>query len=162
MTLASTARRMASIRPPEPVRWNHLARVLHKTLEGSLPPVPRACRGVDPNEAWPEVEANLGRGVGQRRALFLVTPTSGQMRKWTPPDWWTIESVQEGSRVFDPDREGYGDEWGDWVFQPIKPRPDGAYRLREGWVLRFEVRIDGPPAGLDEGAEFYRWHARRR
>lgn len=140
---------MRALRPAEKPAWDagiHYGQVI---LDGELPPAPKGCGSTrEPWWIWPQVEARLGYGVGQRVARFLVVPTFA--KSWTPPSWWAVEGVQEGAVTHDFDTG----ETGDWHWQDLRPRADGSYRLRKGWALKITARIDGVTPGLDEGAAY--------
>ena len=58
------------------------------------------------------------------------------------------------------DRDGLGEMTGArWV--PAAERKVGGWSIGDGEAVRFDVRIDGRPAGLDEGAAYALEVARR-
>ena len=150
VTLKRTQRAMQKIRPIE-YRWDEGICFAHVLLDGALPPVPDASRGSDPNNIWPRVEGRLRYGIGQRRCRFLVMQAGTRWKSWTPPSWWTIESVEQGVQTFD---QMTLDPL-DWQWKPAKPRDDGSYVLAKDRAFRFTVRIDGRPAGMNEGVAYY-------
>jgi hypothetical protein len=151
LSLAKTARSMASIKPYVAPRWDLGVTWQHKTLSGSLPPVPDASRGSDPHCIWPTVEGRLKYGIGQRRAMFLIM-CHNRAKVFHAPSWWLIEDAQQGLQTYCQDT---GQRL-EVLWQPAKPRPEGHYALVKNRVLRFVVKIDGVAPGMDEGIAYYR------
>ncbi len=152
MSLKRAERAMKKIRPIEKPRWDLGIGWAHVLLDGALPPVPSASRGSDPNHIWPMVEGRLGYAVGQRRCRFLLVPAGSRHKYWTPPSWWQIEDVQRGVQTFDQITL----KPLEWQWTPAKPRDDGSYVEAKDRALRFTVRIDGRPAGMNEGVAYCR------
>lgn len=151
MSLSKIARSMAEIKPYVAPRWDLGVAWQHKTLSGSLPPVPNASRGSDANRIWPKVEGILKRGIGQRRALFLIMCDT-KTKAFHAPAWWQIEDAQQGLQTYCQDTYRPLEV----LWQPAKPRPEGHYALVKNRVLRFVVKIDDVAPGMDEGIAYYR------
>ena len=151
VTLKRTQTSMRKIRPIEKPRWDEGVGFAHVLLDGELPPVPEASRGSDPNNIWPQVEGRLGYGIGTRRCRFLMVTAGTRWKSWTPPAWWIVEDVQQALQTFDQITL----KPLEWQWKEATPRDDGSYTLAKGRAFRFTVRIDGRPAGMNEGVAYY-------
>ena len=156
MTLAATAASMRKLLKPEPRRWDFGFAWDQVIIEGALPPVPRGCDSRHgATWIWAQVEARLGHGIGQRVARFLFV-NSRKPHVFVPPPFWDILAAER--RV--TDRDHFGQPTGArWV--AAAPRKVGGWSIGDGEPVRFTVRIDGRPAGLDEGAAYALEVARR-
>ena len=123
-----------------------------KIVEGGYPDAPCGAPS-QAAETWPVVEEKLGYGIGKRRVRYLLYPQGASKSKplvFHPPQWWTVHSVQEAARSVD-DR---GELTGEWVYRDPKPRRDGGWRVRIGWVTVIDAEIDGPEMGISEAAQY--------